>query len=503
MNNAAFLPVAPEVIALVGALVVILLAVVFERPRIEWGITAGITLGAAVAFSVLQWRELDLLNSAGELYFSAKDLPILRSPIVVMDPYSAFAGVVVYTVALVGLLAAWNLITRLGTRGAEFVTLLLLSAAGLHIMGMSSNLVLLFLGLEIASISFYVMAGFTRERANSDEAAIKYFLLGSLASAIFIYGVALSFASTGSISIYGAGGIREFFATNIVAEPGVLLIAISLLIVGLAFKVSAAPFHQWAPDVYQGAPGGAVGLMAAGVKVAGFVAFGRVLIGGFSSQISTWESAIAVIAGISMIVGVLLAAVQTDVKRLLAYSGVAHAGYLLMALLAGAAGIPAMWFYVSTYAFMLLGAFAVAAAVSGARRGASSFDAFAGLSSRSPELAWTMLVLLLGLAGIPFTAGFIGKVSVFTAAAEAGYLWLVILALLTTVVGLYFYLRVVATMFAREPVPAEAPGTAMAPPQLSTTGRITVAIAVVVTVLFGLIPWPLLEIARDALPLMP
>jgi len=501
MDNAAFLPIAPEVIALVGAMVVILLAVVLERPRAEWGVVAGVALAAAVVFSVLQWRELDSLDVAGELFFSAKDFPLLREPMVVMDRYSAFAGAVLYSLMLVGLFSAWGLITRVGTRGAEFVTLVLLAAAGLHIMTLAANLVLLFLGLEIASISFYVMAGFTRDRVKSDEASMKYFLLGSLASALFIYGVALAFAGTGSTSVYGAGGIREFFQANIVKEPGVLLIGLSLMIVGLAFKVSAAPFHQWAPDVYQGAPGGAVGMMAAGVKVAGFAALGRVLIGAFPSQIDSWAPVVAVLAGVSVIVGVLFAAVQTDVKRMLAYSGVAHAGYILTAFVAGQAGIPAMWFYVATYAFMLLGAFTVAAAVSGPRRGAASFDAFAGLSVRSPELAWAMMFLLLGLGGIPFTAGFIGKVSVFTAAADAGYGWLVVLALVTTVVGLYFYLRLVATMFMRQPVAAEAPGADEAPPELPTTGRVAVAVAVGVTFFFGLVPWPLLDIVRDALPL--
>lgn len=501
MENAAFLPIAPEVVLLLGALAVILSAVMFNRDRTEWGIIAGLSFVIAFVFSVLQWRVLDVDESAGELFFSAREVPLIRTPMVVMDPYSAFAGMVLFAVGLVGLLAAWKLISKLGPRGAEFVTLVLLGVAGLHMMVMSGNLVMMFLGLETASISFYVLAGFTRERSNSDEAAVKYFLLGSLASAIFIYGAALVFAGTGSTSFYGAGSISAFLAETIVADPGILLIGIALLIVGLSFKVSAAPFHEWAPDVYQGAPSGAVGLMAAGVKVAGFAALGRILIGALPSQIDDWAPAVAVIAGLSMIVGSLLAAVQTDVKRILAYSGVAHAGYILVAFVAGREGIGSMWFYVSTYVFALLGAFAVAAAVAGSRRGRSSLNEWAGLSSRSPELAWVMLVLLLGMGGIPFTAGFIAKVGVFTVAAEAGYLWLVILALITTVVALYAYLRVVAAMFMRSPVTVDAPGTASADPRPSGTTRVVLVVAVVITLLFGIIPWPLLEIAREALPL--
>jgi NADH-quinone oxidoreductase subunit N len=501
MENAAFLPIAPEVVLLLGALAVILSAVLFNRDRTEWGIMAGLSFVVAFVFSVLQWRVLDVDESAGELFFSAREVPLARTPMVVMDPYSAFAGMVLFAVGLVGLFAAWKLISKLGPRGAEFVTLVLLGVAGLHMMVMSGNLIMMFLGLETASISFYVLAGFTRERSNSDEAAVKYFLLGSLAAAIFIYGAALVFAGTGSTSFYGAGSISAFLAGTIVADPGILLIGIALLVVGLSFKVSAAPFHEWAPDVYQGAPSGAVGLMAAGVKVAGFAALGRVLIGALPSQIDDWAPAVAVIAGLSMIVGSLFAAVQTDVKRILAYSGIAHAGYILVAFVAGREGIGSMWFYVSTYAFALLGAFAVAAVVAGSRRGRSSLDEWAGLSSRSPELAWVMLVLLLGMGGIPFTAGFIAKVGVFTVAAEAGYLWLVILALITTVVALYAYLRVVAAMFMRSPVAVEAPGTAPADPRASGTTRVVLVVAVVITLLFGIIPWPLLEIAREALPL--
>jgi NADH-quinone oxidoreductase subunit N len=497
VNNASFLAVAPEVALLAGVLIVIILGVLLERPRREWGFVAALSFLAAMALSVVQWREVDNLiaEGGGLLFFSARSVPILRNPMVVMDHYSAFAGFAIFTVGLLGLGAVWGLVQRVKARGVELVALILLAVIGLHMMAISANMITLFLGLETASIAFYVVAGFTRTRPEADEAAVKYFLLGSLASAIFVYGAALLFAATGSTSFYGAGGMKSFLSASIVSEPGVLLLGIGLVIVGLGFKVSAAPFHQWAPDVYQGAPTGAVGLMAAGVKIAGFAALGRILIGALPSQIDEWAPILSILAGLSMVIGTALAAVQTDVKRLLAYSGVAHAGYIMMAFVGGAAGVGAMWFYVSMYALTLVGAFAIASVVSRNSTGESALDDWTGLSKRSPEMAWSMLVVLLAMGGIPFTAGFVAKVSVFTVAADSGYLWLTILALLTTVVGLYVYFRVAAGMFFGTPQD-DAPDL-----EVSTVLRSVVAVAVVATIAFGVDPWPLLDLVRDALPL--
>jgi NADH-quinone oxidoreductase subunit N len=492
MSNAAFLPIAPEVILLAGALVVVGLAVLLDRPRREWGLVAGVALLAAAVGSVWQWLALD--DGADNLYFTARDVSVARLPMVVMDYFSAFAGVVIFGVALIGLAAAWPLITTLGARGAEFITLVLLSVAGLHMMTASANMIMLFLGLETASIALYVLAGFTRERLDADEAAVKYFLLGALASAFFIYGGALLFAATGTTAFYGAGGMREFLSANIVTEPAILVLGMGMVIIGLGFKVSAAPFHQWAPDVYSGAPGGIVGLMSAGVKIAGFAALARVLIGALPSQIDDWAPVVAIVAGASMVIGTVLAAVQSDVKRLLAYSGVAHAGYILMAFVAGSEGVGSMWYYVATYAVALVGAFTVAAVVGGPRNGASPLSDWAGLASRSPWLAWTMLVMLLAMGGIPFTTGFVAKVGVFTTATDAGYQWLMLLALLTTVVGLYVYFRVASVMFLGDP-----PGDEVAP--IPATVGAVLGVTLAFTVLLGLAPWPLLELAREALPL--
>ncbi len=499
MQNIAFLPIAPEVVLLIGALAILMAEVTLKLGKRAWALISGLTLVVATAFAVLQWLRVD--DIGGQLNFSARGVTAARLPMIVMDNLSAFGGILLFLVAGLSLVGAWRLVSSLGTRGAEFVVLFLLAVAGLHTMIISANLILLFIGLETASISLYVIAGYTRDQQRSDEAAMKYFLLGSFASAIFLYGIALAFAAAGSTAIYGTGSLRAFFETTIVLEPGILLIGLAMLIVGLGFKVSAAPFHQWAPDVYQGAPAAAVPMMAAGVKIAGFAALARILNGAFPALQDSWAPTVAIIAAISIVVGTLLAIAQDDVKRMLAYSGVAHAGFILIALVAGLEGVAGMWFYVGTYAFQLVGAFTIVALIVGAKSDRAPFESFVGLGARSPFLAAMLALFMLSMGGIPATAGFVAKVSVFAPAVDAGYLWLVILALVAATAGLFFYLRIVVLMFFQEPVLAEAPGTATAPPELATSGRIVVAIAGAVTLVFGLVPWPLLNFLGDALPL--
>lgn len=492
MENAALLPVGFEVVQLAGALILLLVGVVLGWDRKYWAPIAGLAFLLSAGVGVLQWREV--AETGGGLFFSAQNQAVVLSPMVVMDGFSAFAAIVLGLVGFVALLGSWDLVAVLRTRSVEFVALMLLSVAGLHMMTATPNLVVIFIGLETASISFYVLAGFKRKSEESDESALKYFLLGSLASAMFLYGVALTFGATGSLSIYGANSIRNFFSFTVITEPGILLAGLALMLVGLFFKISAAPFHQWAPDVYQGAPSGAVGLMAAGVKVAGIAAFARIFIAGFGAYIDTWAPIVAVVAAISMVVGTTMALVQTDLKRLLAYSGVAHAGYLLTSMVAGAEGIPAMWFYVSTYAFMVVGAFTIVSVVRGPTSGNAPMGSFKGLAKRSPEMGWLFAIIMFGMSGMPFFAGFIGKVFAFVVAGDAGYLWLVLIGTLTTVVGFAFYLRVVSTVFSSD----DEDGNELAP---SLSARFAVVISAVVTVLFGIVPWPLLDVVRDALPL--
>lgn len=507
MSDIAFTPIAAEVLVLLGALAVLLLAVTLKwEPQGLLGLSY-VALAGGVIFSVMQWARVDDLGP--QLNWSG---PGVQTPLIVMDHFSAMAGIVIYSVAFLAVVGATSLVQTLGRRAAEFLALALLATAGLHMMTSAANLIMLFIGLETASIALYVIAGFVRDGERSDESAMKYFILGSFASAIFLYGVALTFAATGSTSIYGRASIEGFLTTGVFrdivtsgGESGVLLLGIALMLVGLGFKVSAAPFHQWAPDVYQGAPGGAVPLMSAGVKVAGIAAMGRILVGGFGTPVATglWNDAVAAIAVLSVVVGSVLAIAQTDVKRMLAYSGVAHAGFMLTGLVAGADGVPAVWFYLATYAVQLVGAFLVTVIVSGPRTGASPFSDYQGLGSRKPGVALAMAILMLGLGGIPLTAGFVGKVGVFAAAIEAGFLWLAIAGLVVAVAGLFFYLRIIVVMYFQPvAVAAEGPGTAtLHDDEADRSARAVLGFAVAVTVVLGIVPWPLLNLVENALPL--
>ncbi len=496
MENIAFLPIAPEVILLAGAVLILMAEVTLRMGQRTWAAIAGISLVTSVVFSVLQWLRVDEIGP--QLNYSARGIEPVRMPMVVMDHFSAFAGMLLFAVAAVALVGAWKMVRSFDTRGAEFVALYLLAVAGLHMMVMASNLVLVFIGLETASIALYVIAGFTRDKKRSDEAAMKYFLLGSLASAVFLYGVALVFAGTGSTSMYGAASIGEFFSRTVLLEPGIALIGVALIVVGLAFKVTAAPFHQWAPDVYQGAPTGAVGMMAAGVKIAGFATLARILVTAFPALQDQWSIILAGLAALSVVVGTVFAIAQNDLKRMLAYSGVAHAGFILIALVSGVEGIPGMWFYVGTYAFQLVGALAVVAIVSGSRSDRSDLDEYVGLAARAPFPAMLLALFMLGMGGIPFTAGFVAKLGVFAPALDAGFLWLVIVGAVTSVAGLYFYLRVIVLMFFREPeTTADEPHSLGVGPG----PRLVLIVAGVVTLVLGMVPWPVLEFLANALPL--
>ncbi|MGH8927678.1 MAG: NADH-quinone oxidoreductase subunit N [Acidimicrobiia bacterium] len=482
-----WLAILPVLILGLGAALVLLIEVQWKpRLRLLCQVT-GLVLAAAGSGAIIQGWWLGGL--ASEEKTAAIVLPFGR--MVVVDGFSVFANVLLAAVALTGLAAGWRFFESLGRRGAEALSLVLLSTAGFSIMASTPHLVMMFLGLEIGSISLYVLAGFARQEARSEEAAIKYFLLGSFASAIFIYGVALLFAGTGSLHLFDQ---RAFLETNIVLRPGVLLAGLGLAVVGLAFKVTAAPFHSWAPDVYQGAPAGVVGFMAAAAKVGGFAALARLLYTGFGEYVGVWATVVAGIAVLSMLVGSFLAVVQDDLRRLLAYSGVAHAGFILTGLVAGRPGTGGVWFYLAVYTIQLVGAYAVVAAVSGPASAGSALSAYTGLGRRQPFLAAGLTVLLLGMAGIPLTSGFIAKFGVFQDAWQAGYGWLVVAALVASVVSFFIYLRVIVAMYMGDV--DEGPSPSVAPPV-----RAVLVVAMVVTLFFGLIPAPLLRLAANALPL--
>jgi len=320
-------------------------------------------------------------------------------------------------------------------------------------MTCSVDLLMVFIGLEISSISTYIMAGFRKSQPAASESSIKYFLLGSFATAFFLYGIALAFGATGSTSIPAiAAGLGSS------ATPTMAFLALGMMIVGLGFKVSAAPFHVWTPDVYQGAPAPVVGFMSTAPKAAAFAVLLRITFSGFPAMQHRWSILMWALAALSMTIGNLGALKQTDVKRMLAYSSIAHAGYLLAAFTAlPRAGVAAACFYTAAYAAMNVGAFIVVTQVSGFTETLRTIEDYQGLATRRPGLAALLALFLLSLIGIPFTGGFFGKFYVFTAAIAAGHVGLVVVGLLNSGVACFYYLRLLASVYTK---PEEAPASA-------------------------------------------
>jgi NADH-quinone oxidoreductase subunit N len=399
-----------------------------------------------------------------------------------VDRFSTFFHFLVTTIAAVVILTSYEYMEVQQIPAGEYYGLILFGAVGMCLMSSAVELVLIFIALEISSISTYVLAGFRRRAAISSEASLKYFLLGSFATAFFLYGVALMFGATGSTSIMT---IAQALRSNQV--PVLAYAAIALMFVGLGFKVAAAPFHVWTPDVYEGAPAPVVGFMSTAPKAAAFAVLLRVM---FEVNTPGRLGLIWVAAALSMTLGNLAALVQQNVKRLLAYSSIAHAGYLLVAFAAlPDNGIPAAMFYTASYAAMNVGAFAVVSHFAGAGERRVTLDDYAGLGRRAPLLAATLTIFLLSLIGIPMTGGFFAKFYVFSAALQAHLVGLTIIGVLNSAVGAYYYLRIIVVMYMREakeeePVSPVSPGLGTA-----------LAISVVATLYLGILPGRILEYA--------
>ncbi len=463
----------PETVILVTALVIMVVEIVRvlatsgERRRSHF-MAALALVGLAVAAGL---TAIKIGQPAAEFQGMALD-----------DDTSRFLNLVILLAAILGVLVSWEYLTRFSDMHSEYYALLLIAVAGMMFLGKSVELITLFVSLEILSVALYILTGFHRGDSAGGEGAMKYFLLGAFASGFLLYGAALLYGDTGStyfadIHAQGTGG---FF----------ILAGLALLLVGFGFKIAAVPFHMWAPDAYQGAPTPITAFMSVGTKAAALIALYRVLQATISVPAEYWAWALAILALLTMTWGNLAALRQRSIKRMLAYSSIAQAGYLLMGLVAGtAAGLQALMFYLFAYAFMNIGAFAVVSLMERLDPNEAqdaTLDNASGLLERKPWLAIAMATFMLSLAGIPPLAGFFGKLYLFGAAVDSGWMWLAVAAVLNSVVSAWYYLRVVVKMFMVEPteetrVKLPVPAAAM----------IAIVIALLGTVLFGIFasPW--------------
>ena len=367
----------------------------------------------------------------------------------VHDGFTVFFTLLFLGIAAVSVLIAWGYVKRTALHSGEYHALLLAATLGMIVMAASNDLITIFLGLELMSIALYIMVGMRRSQLESNEAALKYFLLGAFASGFLLYGIALVYGATGSTNLRDIG---VFMTDSPMGDNPLFLTGGLLLLVGLGFKVAAVPFHMWTPDAYEGAPTSVTAFMAAGAKAAGFAALVRVILTALPSLQADWKPLLATIAILTMTVGNVTALLQSNVKRMLAYSSIAHAGYILVALVAGGPqGAAAAVFYLAVYAFMNLGAFGVLALMGRGREERVMLPDFNGLGWRQPGLAIAMSLFLISLGGIPPTAGFMGKIYVFGAALDAGHVGLVVIGVLNSVVSVFYYLRVTVAMYMEEP----------------------------------------------------
>src|SRR5579859_728822 len=415
----------------------------------------------------------------------------------IADGYAAFLDVIVLIAAGLTILLALNYLPRAGLERGEFYYLLLFTVSGMLLMAQAGDLIVVFLALELLSIPLYILSGFARPRASSEESALKYFLLGAFASAFLVYGIALVYGATGTTNL--AAILAAHAAGQ--AQNGLLAVGAGLVLVGLGFKVAVVPFHMWTPDVYDGAPSVVTAFMSVGAKTGGFAALLRVFLSAFPGLATDWVVVAAVISALTMTLGNFAAIVQSNIKRMLAYSSIAHAGYILMGLVAASVvsspnnpdlrgfAVGASLYYLLAYALTNLGTWAVVMAVERAEGEGLKIDDYAGLGRRRPGLALAMALFMFSLTGLPPTVGLIAKIYVFRAAIDAGYTWLALIGVLTSLVSAYYYLRVVFTMYMRE-----GEGRAFSAPLLN----FAVGLTALATVVFALLPGPLMQLATNA-----
>ena len=411
--------------------------------------------------------------------------------VIVADNFGLFVTLILVVVGVLTILFSSPVLRRDGLPAGEYFALTLFSIVGMIMMATANDLLVIFIALEILSLAVYVLTGIRRDTLEGTEAAFKYFLLGAFSSAFFLYGIAFTYGVTGSTRLSAVGAYLS--AQSMSGNPMILL-ALGLLLVGFAFKISAVPFHMWTPDAYEGAPAIVTGFMSTGVKAAAFAAFARVFLSAFEPFRAEWAPVIALIAAATMILGTVVGVAQSNLKRMLAYSSIAHGGYLLVGLVAANnVGKAAILFYLLAYSVTNLAAFGVIALLGARDRNNDELRDYAGLWNTHPGLAALMTVCLLSLGGLPPTAGFIGKWYIFSAAVSAGYYWLAIIGVLTSVVSVFFYLRVVVMMYMAEregaPVAARVKGMGMA----------GLVLAIAAIFYLGVLPTMVLNLAAESI----
>ncbi len=408
----------------------------------------------------------------------------------VLDGYSNFFKLIFYFNIILTMLISLKYMSIEKASFGEYYALLLFSTTGMMIMASASDLITLYLGLELMALSTYILAGLLRKQPRSNEAALKYFFLGAFSSAFLLYGISLTYGLTGTTNLKGIAAALQ--TLNILESP-VVFLGLIFLIAAFAFKVALAPFHMWAPDVYEGAPTSVTAFMSVGPKAAGFAVMGRVLFEAFGGMHLQWNSILIPLAIITMAVGSISALAQTNIKRMLAYSSIAHAGYMLLGVIAGTpGGLASMVNYLMIYMFMNIGAFAIVIMLRREGFQGENLDDYTGLAKSHPLASALMLIFMFSLTGIPPTAGFIGKFYVFMEAINAGYTYLAVIAVVFSVISAFFYLRVVMNMYMKDPKEEVT---------LTTTSSLNLALAIttVMVILIGVFPSFLLNLVRTSI----
>jgi NADH-quinone oxidoreductase subunit N len=476
MDLQSLLTILPILIVVGWASLLLLIDLFIPKPR-GWitPLLAALGLIAAIITLLLQFN-IETSAFAG---------------MIIVDGFASLLQLLFLVLGLMAIAMAYDYLRRLEIARGEYYILLMFSLSGMMLMASAGDLIVVFVSLELLSIPLYVLAGFARPKIESEESAMKYFLLGAFASGFVVYGIALIFGVTGTTQLSGV--FESLKAASTI--PTLAMVGGGMIIVGLGFKVAAVPFHMWTPDVYQGAPTSVTAFMSVGAKAGGFAALLRIFVAAFPEVATIWGPLTMWIAALTMAWGNVAAIAQKNIKRMLAYSSIAHAGYIFMAL--PAAAVPAVapealrgaLFYLIAYGITNLGAWGIVLALEKTEGSGLEIEDYAGLGSKYPALALAMTVFMLSLTGVPPTVGFMGKFYLFRAAIDADLFWLAIVGVITSLISAYYYLRVIVVMYMQEGNPV---------PRLEMLLNTTVILSALATIFFGLLPGPLLQLASQA-----